>query len=71
MSLISYWKSETFSNLNLFIIVLFIFQTNPSYSFSYGVKDYHTGDVKSQWESRDGDIVKGWFVKIYKNFHMI
>lgn len=23
------------------------------------MKDYHTGDHKSQWEMRDGDVVKG------------
>lgn len=23
--------------------------------------DYHTGDSKSQWESRDGDVVKGQY----------
>lgn len=23
------------------------------------MKDYHTGDVKNQWEERDGDVVKG------------
>ncbi|XP_023717594.1 cuticle protein-like [Cryptotermes secundus] len=31
----------------------------PRYHFNYGVKDYHTGDLKSQWEQRDGDKVKG------------
>ncbi|XP_066156444.1 uncharacterized protein [Euwallacea fornicatus] len=31
------------------------------YSFSYGVKDLHTGDVKSQWEKKDGDTVKGQY----------
>ncbi|XP_053677476.1 adult-specific cuticular protein ACP-20-like [Anopheles nili] len=31
----------------------------PKYKFEYGVKDYHTGDHKSQWEIRDGDVVKG------------
>ncbi|XP_065208720.1 cuticle protein 19-like [Planococcus citri] len=31
----------------------------PKYSFNYGVKDYHTGDVKDQWEQREGDVVKG------------
>lgn len=34
---------------------------NPGYAFSYGVKDLHTGDVKSQWESRDEGIVKGHY----------
>jgi Insect cuticle protein len=32
---------------------------HPSYKFEYGVKDAHTGDHKSQWEHRDGDVVKG------------
>lgn len=31
----------------------------PKYKFEYGVKDDHTGDHKSQWEVRDGDVVKG------------
>ncbi|PSN53438.1 hypothetical protein C0J52_05131 [Blattella germanica] len=31
----------------------------PKYSFNYGVNDHHTGDIKSQWEERDGDVVKG------------
>lgn len=31
----------------------------PKYEFNYGVKDLHTGDVKSQHEHRDGDVVKG------------
>ncbi|XP_050094032.1 cuticle protein 19-like [Anopheles aquasalis] len=32
---------------------------HPKYKFEYGVKDPHTGDHKSQWEVRDGDVVKG------------
>uniref|UniRef100_A0A182NWV5 Uncharacterized protein n=1 Tax=Anopheles dirus TaxID=7168 RepID=A0A182NWV5_9DIPT len=35
------------------------YHTHPSYKFEYGVKDPHTGDHKSQWEHRDGDVVKG------------
>ncbi|CAK1604379.1 unnamed protein product [Parnassius mnemosyne] len=31
----------------------------PKYDFSYSVADGHTGDNKSQQESRDGDVVKG------------
>ena len=31
----------------------------PKYKYEYGVKDAHTGDHKSQWETRDGDVVKG------------
>ncbi|EFA07310.1 Pupal cuticle protein Edg-84A-like Protein [Tribolium castaneum] len=33
----------------------------PKYTFKYGVSDYHTGDIKSQQESRDGDVVKGQY----------
>ncbi|KNC30898.1 hypothetical protein FF38_09298 [Lucilia cuprina] len=29
------------------------------YQFDYGVKDLKTGDIKNQWEHRDGDHVKG------------
>jgi hypothetical protein len=35
------------------------FYAYPKYKFEYGVKDEHTGDHKSQWETRDGDVVKG------------
>ncbi|XP_005191906.1 cuticle protein 7 [Musca domestica] len=31
----------------------------PKYHYNYGVADSHTGDVKSQHEVRDGDVVKG------------
>ncbi|XP_055595913.1 cuticle protein 19-like [Uranotaenia lowii] len=34
---------------------------HPKYKFEYGVKDGHTGDHKSQWEARDGDVVKGGY----------
>ncbi|GJQ86697.1 hypothetical protein Trydic_g14773 [Trypoxylus dichotomus] len=33
----------------------------PKYTFKYGVNDYHTGDIKSQHETRDGDVVKGHY----------
>lgn len=33
--------------------------SHPKYEFKYGVKDPKTGDVKDQWEHRDGDKVKG------------
>ncbi|CAB3243189.1 unnamed protein product [Arctia plantaginis] len=29
------------------------------YDFNYAVSDPHTGDHKSQWETREGDVVKG------------
>ncbi|XP_068630702.1 cuticle protein 19-like [Battus philenor] len=32
---------------------------HPQYEFSYSVSDAHTGDNKSQHESRDGDAVHG------------
>lgn len=35
------------------------YYAHPKYKFEYGVKDVHTGDHKSQWEERDGDVVKG------------
>ncbi|KAL0840204.1 hypothetical protein ABMA28_015493 [Loxostege sticticalis] len=34
---------------------------NPSYSFSYGVADTKTGDIKTVWEAKDGDTVKGHY----------
>lgn len=37
----------------------FVLQSEPNYHFNYGVKDLHTGDLKSQWEHREGDVVKG------------
>lgn len=33
----------------------------PKYAFNYGVADHSTGDVKSQHETRDGDVVKGQY----------
>ncbi|RZF35623.1 hypothetical protein LSTR_LSTR005151 [Laodelphax striatellus] len=35
--------------------------SHPKYHFNYGVKDTHTGDIKSQTEERDGDVVKGQY----------
>ncbi|XP_050669092.1 cuticle protein 7-like [Leptidea sinapis] len=31
------------------------------YSFEYNVHDPHTGDIKSQHESREGDAVQGYY----------
>lgn len=36
-------------------------QKNSDYSYSYGVKDLHTGDIKHQWEKKEGDVVKGQY----------
>lgn len=41
------------------VFFCFFSQDHPKYSFNYGVADHHTGDVKSQHETRDGDVVKG------------
>ncbi|XP_028168290.1 uncharacterized protein LOC114358512 [Ostrinia furnacalis] len=38
-----------------------IVKENPSYSFSYGVSDTKTGDIKSVWEAKEGDTVKGHY----------
>ncbi|KAM0726434.1 Cuticle protein 19 [Formica fusca] len=35
------------------------YYSHPRYSFNYGVHDPHTGDVKTQHEVRDGDVVHG------------
>lgn len=35
------------------------YHSHPKYQFDYGVKDTKTGDIKNQWESRDGDKVHG------------
>lgn len=37
------------------------YDSHPRYSFNYGVKDTHTGDIKQQTEERDGDVVKGQY----------
>ncbi|XP_023313035.1 cuticle protein-like [Anoplophora glabripennis] len=29
------------------------------YEFEYGIEDHHTGDIHSQKESRDGDLIRG------------
>ncbi|XP_011256320.1 cuticle protein 7 [Camponotus floridanus] len=35
------------------------YYSHPRYTFNYGVHDPHTGDVKTQHEVRDGDVVHG------------
>nr|AER27819.1 cuticular protein RR-2 motif 118 [Antheraea yamamai] len=39
----------------------FDYYTYPKYEFEYEVKDPHTHDYKVQHESRDGDVVKGFY----------
>ncbi|KAH9645297.1 hypothetical protein HF086_000460 [Spodoptera exigua] len=36
-----------------------VYYSHPKYEFAYKVEDPHTGDKKSQHESRDGKVVKG------------
>lgn len=40
------------------------YDSNPEYSFNYEVNDEHTGDVKSQQETRHGDVVEGSYTLI-------
>ncbi|XP_019527483.2 adult-specific cuticular protein ACP-20 [Aedes albopictus] len=37
------------------------YYAHPKYKFEYGVQDHKTGDHKSHWEIRDGDVVKGQY----------
>lgn len=53
--------SLTFFKIFLTPLFVIFIQAYPKYSFKYGVNDYHTGDVKSQHEVRDGDVVKGQY----------
>ncbi|CAG9784949.1 unnamed protein product [Diatraea saccharalis] len=36
-------------------------QAYPKYAYEYSIKDPHTGDYKTQHETRDGDVVKGFY----------
>lgn len=54
-----------FLHFCFFSISLLPIQAPPKYAFKYGVNDYHTGDVKSQHETRDGDVVKGIIYWLY------
>ncbi|XP_055848246.1 larval cuticle protein A2B-like [Episyrphus balteatus] len=42
---------------------------HPQYQFSYSVNDAHTGDVKSQSETRDGGVVQGEYSLIDADGH--
>ncbi|XP_055550560.1 cuticle protein 7-like [Wyeomyia smithii] len=42
---------------------------NVQYDFSYGVHDEHTGDIKEQHESRQGDQVHGQYSLIDSDGH--
>lgn len=58
-SLIITWVWRKIIFLALSAKVSVFSQAHPKYAYKYGVNDYHTGDVKSQHETRDGDVVKG------------
>jgi hypothetical protein len=45
-------------------IVLTSQQQHPKYAFDYSVQDPHTGDAKSQWETRNGDKVRGQYTVV-------
>lgn len=47
--------SKTKININ----ETYFLQAPPKYEFKYGVEDPKTGDKKSQYETREGDLVKG------------
>ena len=55
--------SPSFIHVSLwqFYLTTISSQAHPKYSFEYGVADAHTGDKKSQSETRDGDVVKGHY----------
>lgn len=44
-----------------FCFVVIIPQSYPAYRFEYGVHDPQTGDIKKQYEERDGDTVRGYY----------
>lgn len=37
------------------------YDDHPKYEYAYKVEDEHTGDYKEQHETRDGDVVKGFY----------
>lgn len=43
------------------MIFMLFEQSYPAYRFEYGVHDPHTGDIKKQYEERDGDTVRGYY----------
>ncbi|XP_037299063.1 cuticle protein 21 [Manduca sexta] len=44
-----------------FDVIIKYLQAHPKYAFEYEIADPHTGDKKSQHETRDGDVVKGYY----------
>lgn len=37
------------------------FDPHPHYTYAYSVNDFHTGDSKTQHETRNGDVVRGQY----------
>lgn len=57
----SHYHKDTIISWKTIQLIDLVLQSHPHYSYNYGVHDGHTGDVKSQHESRDGDVVKGQY----------
>ncbi|CAK1545707.1 unnamed protein product [Leptosia nina] len=45
------------------------YDAHPKYSFAYDVQDGHSGDSKSQHETRDGDVVQGSYSVVDPDGH--
>ncbi|XP_047511335.1 larval cuticle protein A2B-like [Pieris napi] len=45
------------------------YDPHPQYSFAYDVQDGHSGDSKSQHETRDGDVVQGSYSVVDPDGH--
>lgn len=56
-----YFFPHTVNYVLIVTVLFFRLQSYPKYQYNYGVADSHTGDVKSQHEVRDGDVVKGQY----------
>jgi hypothetical protein len=57
-----YPKSD--GKLSLSSIVPIAQEQDPKYAFDYSVQDLHTGDAKSQWETRNGGTVRGRYTLV-------
>jgi hypothetical protein len=57
-----YSKSD--AKFSLLSTVPFAQQQHPKYAFDYSVQDPHTGDAKSQWETRNGGTVRGRYTLV-------
>lgn len=55
------WLTWLYSTVSAYTNLPVCPQAYPKYGFEYNVHDPHTGDYKSQHETRDGDVVKGFY----------